>query len=258
MKLLSGSIIIFSFVFAQGCRKACIEDHEQLTTELTSTQSYYIDGTYFKIAYEYNGQGRVTREKQISIEEKLLFESVLHYSGRLLTKEELGISPKIADFNYKYDNNRLIESEYIEYLSGPIRQHFKRSFLYQGSRINKIVETNLEHPELSNYTILSYTGDNITRVIVHDLQTDELKSDVVLDYDNKNNPFFGVKEHMGLAKYSSRNNIIRETVKVKYGSPVNEVSNYGYEYNVHNYPVKKSYITMDGRKLIDETYNYDK
>jgi hypothetical protein len=257
MKSVGAILFVFTIVGMQSCKKEyCIKRDSDHIGRLASVKNYHIDGTFYTLDYKYNSQGKMENEKQISSNNFVLFETVFYYQNGHLKTEQLGTSPKIAEFRYTYNGQLLSENEYVEYISGSAKRHFKRTFLYEKSKITKIIENNLENDSLSNYSIFSYTGDNISNIKTYDIHTNELKSETQLEYDDKKNPFYAVKENTGNALYTSKNNITSETILVKNGMPVNDVTIYEYEYNLYDQPVKKSHLLKTGGKLLEQSYIY--
>lgn len=257
MKSAGAFLLLVTIAWLQSCKKEYRQEKESdHVLRLSSVKNYHLDGTFYTVAYQYNNHGQLTSEKQIGGDSRILFETVLHYKHGRLEIEELGVSPKISEFRYTYKDQLLSETEYIEHKSGPIKHHFKRTFIHENSRLTKIIEKDLENDDLSNYRVLTYTGGNLTNIKMYDIHTSQLLNETKLEYDNKRNPFYGIKESSGNALYLSRNNVTQQTMLVKNGAPVEEITTYEFEYNTADYPVKKSHVFTSGGKLLEQTYTY--
>lgn len=258
MKPLNLFLLVSTIILNQGCRKDYCQDNEpDPVRKLSGSRFYFINGTYHAIEYKYSDQSKLISEKEYDVNGQSLFETFFHYQNDRLSIEELGSSPKISELRYTYNNQLLSETEYIDYQNRPVKQHFRRSFIYEDGNMIKIIEMDLQNSNRSNYTVLNYTGKNITSVKVYDLTPNVLTHEAHLEYDNKKNPFYGIKENTGDAKYACRNNVVSVKTLVRNGNPVDEVITYSYEYNSENYPIKKAWVYTGAGKLIEETYFYE-
>src|SRR5687768_12928299 len=120
MRPNAAMFLVFTVLCLQSCKKDyCIENKPDHTRRLTSVKNYHIDGTYYTVDYKYNSKGQLENEKQIGANNFDLFETFFHYQNSRLEVEEMGTSPKIAEFRYRYKDHLLSETEYVEFVNGP-------------------------------------------------------------------------------------------------------------------------------------------
>jgi len=108
--------------------------------QLSSSRYYYIDGSYYDVKYSYDSTGKLTREEQLDAHGDPLYVTAHLYEAGQLTRTQMGLSPKLAEFRHSYEDNLLVRTEYREFEPSPQKQHFERIYEYQGSLIVKITQ----------------------------------------------------------------------------------------------------------------------
>jgi hypothetical protein len=228
----------------------------ETTFQLSSSRYYYLDGSYYDVRYSYDSTGKLSREEQLDGHGEPLYVTAHYFEAGQLTRTQMGISPKLAEFRHSYEDNLLVKTEYMEFESSPQKQHFERIYEYQGPFIVKITQRDMVNDQASSYSVFTYDEGNISGIRNYNLHTGALEEEVAFEYDHQKNPLYGVTLNTGNIRYSAQHNVTRIKTTVENGQPVNKELVYEFEYNAQGYPLKSYQILPNGAKLPEASFVY--
>lgn len=257
-------LLAFLALTAISCKKDSGKPEEELKTEpdllrgsLKTSNFYYIDGTYYVKHYSYDNRGKLIKDEDKTQEGTLMSSRQYEYDvyRKLRTLSLWSATAKVAEHAYTYNNDRLVKSEYKEYVGGQLQVIFEQVFEYKNERLYKVIVNHFNSPA-SYYIILNWDGGNIISQKRYELSSDQLTEETVYEYDDKINPYHHLDMPSdGNPRYSSVNNATKNTTTtIATGVTTQIVAE--FEYDTSAQPVKQYNRFSDGRKLNEQSYTY--
>ncbi len=155
-----------------------------------------------------------------------------------------GNTERESYFSFEYDKSGKLEKRYIYRMNGGGNSY--EVFTYdKNGRIEK--RTSFYENKISLYDVYFYDGKgNLIKQQRFSVSsgTPNLQTTTEYKFDNKHNPYFSFRKLLIPGQNTNMNNIVKETYTLhfevdKFIQPV-QTTEYSYEYNSKDYPVKRS------------------
>jgi len=156
-----------------------------------------------------------------------------------------GNTKKDSYFSFEYQKSGTLEKRIVHRLNNNTSSFDLFSYNKQG-KIDR--RTWYDDDKESGFDTYSYDerGNLIKKERFHILNngSHELQTTTEYEFDNKNNPYFSLRSLLIPGQNTNVNNIVKETYTLhfevdKFIQPV-QITEYSYEYNLMDYPVKRS------------------
>lgn len=252
--------MVILFTILTACQNDSEEkvDLDHAETLVKSKSYYFSDQSYYKINYFYDEKGRIVRKEEEDPGGPLKYYELIKYEGNSIKTIEKGSSQgKIGEFRFFYKNGKIITIEYwmLDEM-GVLKRWNKRDFEYDSQYITKTITTDF-NVNRSFYSLYLLQEGNVMSVKSIDMNTQEIIDENIFRYDDKPNPFCNTSfEYLGYPISSSKNNVIYQKVTYSDENKLAFELLFHYEYNQEGKPIKKHILGKDGKRFLEESYEY--